>query len=571
MARELVDEEVAKRFVDITENVSGRARNSALFIEEGSFGATVGNGPWTLDSFSVPIHGKQATIVRDEASGYTTANDVTIQGDMIDLSVRANYHMQGLPSDAIDMIAGRDTGVPAPFSMLIQHELGHVTVHPAGDLEGYKRQGESMPLPQTGGFTSRIMNLLSDLVLNHSVMHSANILGSPDPDDEMIMRRKAIIGLAGLYMLPQCVNYQKHAQMVEDGTLPDTRYTPTEPCTATSDPNSGPPVQCSVAAAGGIHPIGCYDDHFVNPNEPDDADNFMRAGFDSKLWQALTGHGRGKQIYPMLSTAVLYDLPESNRTVLLPGSLSEILGDSPLRVHNCNVCQNVWYAHDTAYTDLSMGSFNTNSGEAPDADFREMLERYAQGDSCPGRVPWESSCSADASQITTFDITVDHRFLVSETWTYDNRSSADTAIYGMEPIWLLGLTSTSTGITHVRGPMNPMVRVDRSYFVQLCPQCEEPTQNYYGVGYMHRPSGYLTEMLERIPQSHQGSEDMKSLNQLLMIMQWSGIYSGMAPVIDEPLLRITNPSGNRLALGNRSAKEWLKLAGITAARINRGC
>ena len=578
MPGELVPQIVADRFYFITSAVGGRARGASLMIEEDSAGMFIGNGPWSAP-VTKQIYEEQATFVRGEASGYTTGDDVTIAGDMIDLAITANYHMQGLPSEAIDIITGRDTGCPAPFSMLMQHELGHVTVHPAGDNEGYKRQAESMPLPQTNGFTSRTMNLLSDLVLNHSVMHSANIRGLIDFDEELLLRRKALYGLAGLYMLPQCTHYETHAELVEAGTLPDTRYVPTEPCTAESDPDLGPAIPCPVAAAGGTHDIGCYDDHFVDPNEPDNADNFMRFGHGYHLWQGLTGHGRGKQIYPMASSAVRYDLPPQFRTFTLGSAqvdqspLRAILDSDTMTVCNCTKCGNVWYPHDTAYTDFSLGAFVPSGGGRPDSDFRELMEDYREGRRCPGRVPWDRaySCDATSDDIVVFEMELGREYVVEETKTYDNRPSSDTAMFGMEPIWVLGIDRGDVLIRSDSSTPVPNVWIDRSYMIQLCPDCGKATQNYYGGGYMHNKSGYLTEFLERLPVSSASSPDMNTLNQLLMMVQWSGIYAGMAPVAEEPDLRIRMPSGSRASLGQRSAKEWMKIVGISRARVNRGC
>lgn len=581
MPGELVPQIVADRFYFITGGVGGRARGASLMIEDDSAGLFIGNGPWSAP-VTKQIYKEQATFVRGEASGYTTGDDVTIAGDMIDLAIADNYHLQGLPSEAIDIISGRDTGCPAAFSMLMQHELGHVTVHPAGDNEGYKRQAESMPLPQTNGFTARTMNLLSDLVLNHSVMHSANIRGLLDDDEELLLRRKALFGLAGLYMLPQCTNYKKHAELVEAGILPDTRYTPLNPCTSESDPDLGPAIPCPVAAAGGTHGTGCYDNHFVDPNEPDNTDNFMRFGHDYHLWQGLTGHGRGKQIYPMASSAVRYNLPEDFRkfslgfpnTATNEGPLHDIFGQTML-VCNCTKCGNIWYPHDTAYTDFSLGAFMPSGGSpTPDNDFMNLMEDYREGRQCPGRVPWDRShrCDATTVDIVIFEMELSKTYVVQNTKTYDNRPASDTAMFGMEPIWALGIDSTEVSITRWDlGTPLEYVWIDRSYMIQLCPDCGEPTQNYYGEGYAHNKSGYLTEFLERLPISSSSSPDMNTLNQLLLMMQWAGIYAGMAPVVEEPQLRITQPNGNRCNLGKRSAKEWMKLVGISRGRINRGC
>lgn len=585
---DVVPTSVAERFVVICNYVGGRAAGASLFIEDGSFGSGIGLGPWTLPASSGHDPTGQATIVRDEQSGYTTGDDVTIKGPMIDLAIYENYHMAGMPNEFLDIFFGRESGLPtcpAPMSMLFQHELGHVTIHPAGDMDKYKAQAQSMPLPQTKGFTMQTMNILSDLVLNHSVMHSANVQGTYDPDILLRMRQEALFGLAGLYMMPQCQNFEAHALMVEAGTLPDTRYKPTEPCTAESDDATGN-VPCPFKTAGAVHDIGCYDNHYLDPNSPDEATNFMFASKDTPFWEALVGHGRGSQFYPMLSQSVRYGIPRSNKvTFPLTPALGEKMTDAGgsadrMTCYNCTVCGNIWYRHDTAYSDLSMGSFITPDGENTDPDFLLRLESYRNGSLCPGRVPYDDAYKCDAASFDIFEFTIEgsaqipgmpsmQQYEVIETKTFDNRLSAETALFGMEPIWAVGFDPASAGIDIIRSvPGTTTVFVDRSYFVQICPDCGLSTINYYGEGQHHNGQGYLTETLERLPY---GTDQKTTLGQLLFMQQWAGIYADMANLVEDPQLRLLNPNGNRYGRGWKSARAFLQLAGVSRARMNRGC
>ena len=588
---------VAERFVRICQYVGGRAVGANLNLEDDSFASGIGAGPWTLNSGTVDITG-QATIVRDEQSGYTTGDDVVIKGPMADLAIYENYHFEGLPSEFTQIFFGMVGGVPtcpAPMSMLFQHELGHVTVHPAGNMDKYKKQSKSMPLPQTGGFSSQTMNILSDLVLNHSVMHSANILGTTDPDIMLRMRQEALYGLAGLYMMPQCQNVQAHADLVEGGVLPDTRYKPTQPCTAASDPENPPALPCPYAVSGSVHDQGCYDNHFVDATDPALIKHFMFASGDTPFWQAVTGHGRGSQFYPMLSQACRYDLPEENRQVYFnpQPALKEKFQypwkpslDGQMIVYNCTQCGNIWYAHDTAYTDLTTGSFITSDGRNEDPTFLQNLESYQQGQLCPGRAPHDTKyqCGATFDKISSWVFNVDNStnpygflHLVTETWTFDDRSSNKTGLHGMEPIWAIQMEEAPGLLERITTASNPgsastgaYCRVDRSYFTQACPQCHKPTSNYYGEGQHHNGRGYTTEALERLFHSNDTAA-MKTLNQLLFLQQWAGIYSDMPNVIEDSDLRLLSPGGRPIPKGWPRAKAFLTLAGMDDARINRGC
>ena len=593
MARQLFPELVAERFVRICQYVGGRAVGANLNLEDDSFASGIGAGPWSMAK-PVDITG-QATIVRDEQSGYTTGDDVVIKGPMADLAIYENYHLEGLPPEFTQIFFGVVSGMPtcpAPMSMLFQHELGHVTVHPAGDMEKYKKQSKSMPLPQTGGFSSQTMNILSDLVLNHSVMHSANILGTTDPDIMLRMRQEALYGLAGLYMMPQCQNVQAHANLVEAGSIPDTRYQPTEPCTAESDPNNPPAIPCPYMVSGSVHDQGCYDNHFVDATDPNKAEHFMFASGNTPFWQAVIGHGRGSQFYPMLSQACRYGLPEQNRTVqfLAQPALKEKFQyhwkpslDDKMIVYNCTQCGNIWYAHDTAYTDLTTGSFITSDGRNSDPTFLESLDYYRRGQLCPGRAPYDSKyrCDAGIDKISSWSLEPDSKHVVDETWTFDNRPSGKTGLHGMEPIWAIQVSNSSLSISPGLGLIqlasNPGsfnvtagCRIDRSYFSQLCPQCGEPTSNYYGEGQHHNGQGYTTEALERLFHSNDIAA-MKTLNQLLFLQQWAGIYSDMPNVIDDSDLRLLSSSGRPIPKGWPRAKAFLTLAGMDEARMNRGC
>ena len=587
---EVVPPSVADRFVVICNYVGGRAANASLFIEDGSFGSGIGLGPWTLPASSGHDPSGQATIVRDEQSGYTTGDDVTIKGPMLDLAIYENYHMAGMPHEFLDIYFGRESGIPtcpAPMSMLFQHELGHVTIHPAGDMEKYKAQAASMPLPQTGNFTMSTMNILSDLVLNHSVMHSANVQGTSDPDVLLRMRREALYGLAGLYLMPQCQNFAHHAQMVEGGSLPDTRYKPTQPCTAESDDATGN-VPCPFKTAGAVHDVGCYDNHYLDPNSPDEASHFMFASAETPFWQALTGHGRGSQFYPMLSSAVRYGLGSNQVVFAMSAGLSKKMDDPDRMVcYNCTKCGNIWYRHDTAYTDLSTGAFITNDGMNLETEFLDRLQAYRDGTQCPGRVPYDNNyaCDADVSEIVAFTVQASvapgrpplpspERIVydVTETKTFDGRTSSNTALFGMEPIWAIGFDPASNGINITRPASTTVaeVFVDRSYFYQICPDCGFTTINYYGEGGHHNGRGYQTEVLERL--TYRGDNPaQETLSQLLFMQQWAGIYADMAVMVDDPQLRLLNRRGNRIGKGWTSARAFLQLAGVSRARMNRGC
>ena len=64
---------------------------------------------------------------------------------------------------------------------------------------------------------------------------------------------------------------------------------------------------------------------------------------------------------------------------------------------------------------------------------------------------------------------------------------------------------------------------------------------------------------------------MKTLNQLLFLQQWAGIYSDMPNMIDDPDFRLLSSGGRPIPRGWPRAKAFLTLAGMDEARMNRGC
>jgi len=500
---------------------------------------------------------EQATVVR-QGSAHTAGNDVMVGTKLWGWGDSVNYHVQGLPPELADILAPVD-GVPAAGAMLIMHELGHVTMHPAGDSDKYNRQGLSIPIPISLRWS--VMNVLSDLVLNHNVMHASNLRGTDDPDIIREIRTKALYGLASLYMAPACENLSEHARLRDAGSLPDTRYRPTEPCTARSDPDAdGNQIPCSVAAAGGIHDVGCFDEHFVDAADASNVGNFSVPGPGTPPYQTERGHGRGPQIYPMLPTAVVNNLAERFRRVRVGRSKPSSPYHDGIPVHNCKDCGNIWYPRDPVYSDVAMAGFDNPQPQ------------FADGSVCPGRIPWESTCGS--TNTVTYEIPANTEFTVLETLTWDNRTSADTAIGGMEPVWAVGIDPSSPGIVTLRGTPGPLCYVNLAYLDHLCPDCGEPTGNLYGGVFSawRRLGPSIGRRIESLVRSQDASAD-KAIGesiyfQQLQMQQWAAIYATMSDL--EPDLRITNASGGRVNRGIASARRWIKLFGIDAARDNRG-
>ena len=531
MANEIpqVPPAVWEDFINVCSRTSGKARNSRLYIKTQE---------------RVGVGEEQATVVRDSA--FTTGHDVFIEGRMLDFAITENYHLTGCDPWLVDMLAPVG-GNPAAFGMLIMHELGHVTIHPAGNSNTYMDQAFSFPFPRS--VTPDIMNILSDLLLNHNVMHGTNIQGTSDEDDIRRMRTIALYGLSALYQIPTCTHHEQHRILRNAGTLPDTRYAPTAPCTVEG---------CPYQVGDLIHEIGCYDAHAFNENTPDDEAAFKVPGTATPIWEQRVGHGRGNQYYPMISTACKEGLNDKWRTVKLITVGEESPLGSSIEVHNCGDCGNVWYADDTAYTDPLMGAF-----DEPQSD-------YAEGAYCPGRIPWAETCGS--TNISTFEFAPDNEWIVSETYTWDDRPSSETSIHGMEPIWVASLDTAQSGITVKRGSSG-QARIGFSYLKQMCPQCGDPlSYMYHGFlsGGVRSGRGYRQRDLERI-QAGTGAEQMfiTPISQQLFIHQWAAIYATMTDLF--PDLRLRRPTGTKFGKGLPSAQQWLKLTGIDFARDNRGC
>jgi len=526
-----------------------------------------------MDSPGLLQDPSQATVVRD-GTAHTAGNDVMVSPALYGLADSINYHFVGCPDEVIEMICPPDnsTDLPAGMAMLIMHELGHVTIHPAGESELYQRQGSSIPIPK--GMQSKVMNILSDLLLNHNVMHAANITGTSDEDTLQWIRSTAIHGLAMLYLAPTCGSpsqgpreverrITEHRSMVAAGTLPDTRYTPTEPCTAESDPDpDGNRFQCAVAAAGGVHDIGCFDNHFVDATDTSKVDNFSIPGPDTPPWQYNVGHGIAPQTYPTLGTACRYGLPDRFRRVRLGNSRDTSPYHDQIHVHNCLDCGNIWYRDDPVYTDVAMGTFDSPQPE------------FADGSICPGRVPWDSAWSCGSTNTATFAMNSGIDTLVVEAYTWDNRKSSQMGLFGMEPIWAVELAGTDPSITWTRGSA-PRARINLSYLDHLCPDCGIPTGNMYGGAFRawrRKDGDHIGLRQENQMRSRDEGGDalvaMPIYFQQLMMHQWAAIYATMRDIDDDLVLR--NVNGNRLASGLASAKTFIKLFGIDCARDNRG-
>lgn len=512
-----------------------------------------------LDSPGLLADPDQATVVR-KGSAHTAGNDVMVSPALWSRADSVNYHYDGCPSELIEIICPPDiqTQIPASMAMIIMHELGHVTIHPKGESEVYGAQQRSLPIPES--LRGQVMNILSDLVLNHNVMHGANLLGTDDEDLIRSVRTKAIHGLADLYMGRSCSNEDEHRALREAGTLPDTRYRPIEPCTAHSDPDPDGVVHpCPFAADGRVHDIGCLDNHFVDAADPGNTDNFSVPGPNTPPWQSERGHGRGPQYYPMASTAVRYGLPDRFRKVRLGRSRPDSPYHDHITVHNCRQCGNIWYQDDPAYTDVSLGSFDSPQPS------------YADGSVCPGRVPWDEPCGS--TDTTTWRIDAGHDFLVTDTHTWDDRSAGDTGIHGMEPIWAVTIMG-GTGNTRIReSAMLP--RINLSYLDHLCPDCGSPTEDMYGGAFRawrRMDPGVVGLRTEYQVRSQGGAAEAKTIRpiyfQQLMMHQWACIYATMRDLDND--LVLLNDRGNRLAAGLSSARRFIKLFGIDCARDNRG-
>jgi len=509
-----------------------------------------------LDAQGILEDPDQATVVRD-GSAHTAGLDVMIGTQLRGRASPVNYQYDVLPTDIRQTLLPPDS-TPVTMAMLIMHELGHISIHPAG-TSPYLAQMRSLLMPKV--MQGRVMNVLSDLMLNHNVMHGTN-LSNADDDTRILIRKTALLGLASLYLAPACGNTGEHKRLREAGTLPDNRYAPTQPCTATSDPNpDGIVVPCGQA--GTTHSIGCFDDHYVRFDQPDDVDNFSVPGPETPDWEVEMGHGRSPQVYPTLTQ--VSNIPGSSRygkAAFRPSDRCNPAYRSSIEFHNCHDCGNVWYASDSVYQNVSDGGFD------------DAKPLYASGERCPGRIPWQSNC--DSSNISSWSLAADTEFTITGTRTYDNRPASEDGLMGLEPIWCVEMDSTTPGLTLVRGVGNPVARIGHGYVNHLCADCGSTLSSLYGVGMFgawrdwSATAGIRPEYLARV-QWHPRNNDDRVAGQVyfqqLQMQQWAAIYATMSDVF--PDIRLLNLSGNRLN-GSRAADHWIKLVGIDAARNNRG-
>jgi len=525
----------------------------------GMIGGRAAGANMVLDSPGVLVDPDQATVVR-EGTAHTAGLDVMVGSNLYGRANPINYHLDGLPAEVIEELAPPG-GVPAAMAMLLMHEIGHITIHPAGTSD-YKAQMEMLLVPQ--GIQSRLMNILSDLILNHNVMHGTNVRNASN-DEILRIRRQAVLGLASLYLSPSCGHTEDHKLLVAAGSLPNTHYQPTNPCTAVSDPDpDGNVVQCGLY--GTVHDRGCFDNHYVDFTAPDNPDNFKVPGPRTPPWQPETGHGRSPQMYPTLTQAVASDLDERFRRVAfdpLPRSNPKYV--SEIKFHNCHDCGNVWYVDDSVYQDVSDGGF-----ESPEL-------RFSTGSECPGRVPWDRTCGS--SNISSWSLAAGTQFVVTGTRTFDNRPTTSDGLLGLEPIWCVEMDAMTPGLTRIGGVSHPVAKIGMSYVNHLCPDCGKNLESLYGMGIFgawrntssHRglqPEGLIRAQFDPNPRSYVNSVTSQVYFQQLQMQQWASIYATMSDIF--PQLRLLNRNNNRVVVGIPSARYWIKLFGVDAARNNRG-
>ena len=195
---------------------------------------------------------------------YTNMSYISLSGDYLAMALEQNYH--GYPAER----------VREDLDFVIQHEIGHLNVHPGMAL-GWKDEIGKMPVE--GRKKGSWSNVLSDIIVNYNIANGTQLqVAGKDKQREVSRMHKAIWNAYGGGFRScydgsgRMAGAYKHRELVDSGQLVNNQYNE-----------------------------GKYDPHAEgNPYLPAD---------DTPEYQKLMGHGRAPQLYPSIAHCVAHKMP----------------------------------------------------------------------------------------------------------------------------------------------------------------------------------------------------------------------------------------------------------------------
>jgi hypothetical protein len=196
---------------------------------------------------------------------YTNMTYISLSGDYLSMAMEGNYH--GYPEKRLR----------EDLDFVIQHEIGHLNIHPGVAGGGWKEEIESMPVE--GNKKGQWSNVLSDVIVNYNAANGTQLtIGGKEKLAEVARMSKAMWNAYG-GGFRSCFDGSaknmgciKHRELLDAGKLVDNRYN-----------------------------NGRYDPHA--------AGNPYLAAQDTPEFQKLLGHGRAPQLYPAVAHCVANKMP----------------------------------------------------------------------------------------------------------------------------------------------------------------------------------------------------------------------------------------------------------------------
>jgi len=196
---------------------------------------------------------------------YTNMTYISLSGDYLSMAMEGNYH--GYPEKRLR----------EDLDFVIQHEIGHLNIHPGVAGGGWKEEIEAMPVE--GNKKGQWSNVLSDVIVNYNAANGTQLtIGGKEKLAEVARMSKAMWNAYG-GGFRSCFDGSaknmgciKHRELLDAGKLVDNRYNK-----------------------------GRYDPHA--PGNP------FLAAEDTPEFQKLLGHGRAPQLYPAIAHCVANKMP----------------------------------------------------------------------------------------------------------------------------------------------------------------------------------------------------------------------------------------------------------------------
>jgi len=219
---------------------------------------------------------------KEEHGAYTDMTSITVGIDQMQKTILQNYHN----------IPDKYKASGAYFT--VGHEFAHITTHPGKDSDYWMNGANNFPIESAN--RQRWLNVLSDIIVNWSVMTGSNIrernVGSLI-EEELLAGFMAgqFNNTCGLFGRDAEYNIKKHAKLLKDGKVADNRYEPS-------------------GMSRGQYTNGDPDKNYYEPTNK------------TPFFEQFVGHGRGFQTYPAISLATKEGMDKRFRQVKIRKSVN---------------------------------------------------------------------------------------------------------------------------------------------------------------------------------------------------------------------------------------------------------